>query len=128
GDPHEITISDKALGAHVGDDKHEGHGDLEGECPDLDALPPVNTAPIASVIVASSCFIGCTVTFDGSGSFDEEGDALTYQWNITGPNQTWSSTNPTAFATGFSEDPFSYEFTISDGEFSDTTSGTYIIP
>ncbi|MDH5373162.1 MAG: hypothetical protein OEX97_09485, partial [Acidimicrobiia bacterium] len=42
GDPHEITISDKALGAHVGDDKHEGHGDLEGECPDLDALPPVN--------------------------------------------------------------------------------------
>lgn len=128
GEPHEIVISEKALKAHVGDFDNEGHGDTLGECPDLAELPPANTPPVASVTITSSCALSCTFKFDGSASFDDEGDALTYQWKITGPDKTWSSTDPITFAPGFQDDTLVYEFTVSDGELTDTVSGTYQIP
>ena len=130
GDPHEITISDKAFGAHVGDDKHEGHGDLEGDCPDLDALPPVNMPPIAVIQFTSNCspLIGtCVPLIDGTGSYDEYPEALTFSWTIEGPSGTSTSMYPVV--GGLSShigDTFTVTLAVSDGEYTDSITGVYI--
>ncbi|CAM4308557.1 PKD domain-containing protein [Kerstersia similis] len=50
-----------------------------------------NSAPVAAINVPKTAFIGDTVTLDGSGSHDPDGDELKYHWiipktvdNITG--------------------------------------------
>lgn len=45
--------------------------------------PPENTPPVADAGEDQSVDIGSTVTLDGSGSSDADGDLLTYEWNIT---------------------------------------------
>lgn len=46
-----------------------------------------NVAPVANAGSAQNVFIGATVTLDGSGSADENGDALTYKWTLTRPDE-----------------------------------------
>ena len=45
---------------------------------------PVNTVPIADAGTAQSVSSGSTVTLDGSGSSDAEGDTLIYAWSQVG--------------------------------------------
>ena len=42
-----------------------------------------NSVPVANAGAAQSVFVGNTVTLDGSGSIDVDGDALTYSWSLT---------------------------------------------
>ncbi|MCU0914604.1 MAG: Ig-like domain-containing protein, partial [Planctomycetes bacterium] len=42
----------------------------------------VNDAPVAHVGPAQSVLVGATVSLDGSGSSDVDGDALTYRWAL----------------------------------------------
>jgi hypothetical protein len=52
-------------------------------CNGFDPPPqPSGAHPIANAGTGSSYPRGMTVTLDGSGSFDPDGDALTYQWSI----------------------------------------------
>lgn len=50
-----------------------------------DSLPPVNNAPVANAGADQTVFVTDTVTLDGSGSTDIDGDALTYVWSLTAP-------------------------------------------
>ena len=125
GEPHGIVISKKALSAH------EAHGDLLGNCPDLTALPPVNTAPVADIDVLedSFCyFLGCSLFLDGTGSFDDEGDSLSYSWTVTNSagDETWSEDSEFFFKGP--SDVYTVELTVFDGEFYDTDVTTFPPP
>ena len=60
----------------------------------------VNVAPVASLVAPSAADEGVLVTLDGSGSSDEDGDALTYAWTqLDGPAVTLDIVGATATFT-----------------------------
>ena len=51
--------------------------------PDFVDITTQNTPPVANAGPDQTVFVGNTVTLNGSGSTDVDGDALTYSWSIT---------------------------------------------
>jgi hypothetical protein len=48
-------------------------------------ISTTNSAPVADAGADQSALVNDTVTLDGSGSTDVDGDALTYSWSLTSP-------------------------------------------
>ncbi len=46
-------------------------------------LPSVNSPPVANAGLDRTVYVGDSVALDGSGSRDQDGDALTYLWTLT---------------------------------------------
>lgn len=95
------------------------HG-LTGE-PDFVTISSANLAPTAAATVDYSLVvIGETVHFDGSGSTDPEGDALSYAWTITaGPAGSMAALvgGNTATPTLTLDLPGAYEVTLVVSDF-----------
>lgn len=75
---------------------------------------------------------GDTVVLDGSQSYDEDGDPITYSWSqISGPAVTLDGPDsPLASFTAPSEDSettMSFELTVSDGLYNDSASVTVTV-
>ncbi|MEA2697406.1 MAG: hypothetical protein QOI66_1677, partial [Myxococcales bacterium] len=80
-----------------------------------------NTAPNANAGAAQTVNPGATVTLDGSGSNDPNGDAITYAWTQTaGPAVTLSSTTaqkPTFIAPSVSASTaLTFSLVVNDGQ------------
>ncbi len=86
----------------------------------LAPTPSSNQAPSAKITSPESATSGDTVTLDGSGSSDPDGDTLSYQWTkTTGPNITLSNTTSSklSFVAPSVEQSqqISFQLTVSDG-------------
>ncbi len=70
--------------------------------PDTVTVGFVNIKPVANAGSSQSVTVGTTVTLNGSGSTDANGDSLTYQWTLTSvPSGSFSTiANPTAKIMG----------------------------
>ncbi len=82
---------------------NDGTDDSE---PDMVTITTENSAPVAEAGANQSVLLGDTVTLDGSGSSDVDGDPLTYSWLLTtipvGSNATLS--DPAAMMPTFEVD------------------------
>ena len=82
---------------------------------------PANIAPTADAGVDATVAAGDTVTLDGSGSTDGDGDTLTYAWTQTGgPSVTLSDAAAavpsfTVPAKTASDQTLTFELVVSDG-------------
>jgi hypothetical protein len=92
----------------------------------------VNSAPIAAIIAPASVTEGALATLDGSGSYDPNGDAITYTWSqIAGPAVTFDLTDPVrptfvAPTTGLGAQ-LRFQLTVSDSLLSSSTLADVIV-
>lgn len=93
---------------------------------EIEVFEQANRAPYANSGPDQTAADESTVQLDGSGSFDPDGDILTFQWNQTGgiPVSLSNATtvNPTFTApSGLSTDEvLDFELIVSDGEVAST--------
>ncbi|MGB5582450.1 MAG: PKD domain-containing protein [Gammaproteobacteria bacterium] len=95
--------------------------------PDTVNISTTNSAPVADAGADQSALVNDTVTLDGSGSTDVDGDALTYSWSLTSPTgSTAVLSNITVINPSFTIDvPGTYtaQLIVNDGtvnSFADT--------
>ena len=90
-------------------------GDGEGQLGAFQTSPTVtigNTPPVADAGGLYEALPGEAVAFDGSGSFDADGDALIYLWDF-GDNVASNSMNPTH--TYINPGTYTVVLTVNDG-------------
>ena len=77
-----------------------------------------NHAPVALTAGTSVAEIGDRVTLDGTGSYDPDGDPITYRWSQTGGVQVTLEDAESAVAAfhAISEGTFRFKLVVSDGE------------
>ncbi len=85
--------------------------------------PPVNTAPTADAGGPYAAKTGASISFDGTGSSDADGDALTYSWDF---GDSMSGTGATPSHAYASAGTYTVKLTVSDGtdSASDMTTAT----
>ena len=82
-------------------------------------VSPAGAPPVANAGPGQTVNPGAAVMLDGSGSFDPEGDPLTYQWTQTGGGTVTLSSDtavqPTFTAPG-SADTLTFQLVVGDGQ------------
>ena len=87
-------------------------------------VTPTNTPPVADAGMDQMIDLGMAVTLDGTGSYDDDGDALTYQWTISTqpPESSATLSGETTSAPSFTPDVggrYEIQLVVDDGtEFS----------
>lgn len=95
------------------------------------AVSFTNVTPVANAGLSQSAIVGNTVTLNGSGSTDANGDQLTYRWSLASvPAGSLSAiASPTAMITTFVPDlPGSYvvQLVVNDGYLNSNPSTTEV--
>ncbi len=94
--------------------------------------PASNHQPIAKITAPQSATSGETVTLDGSGSSDPDGDTITYLWTKT-QGENIALTNNTGSTLSFDaptvQQPttFTFQLSVSDASLSDSSSVQFMV-
>ncbi len=92
----------------------------------------VNAAPVADAGAPQTVNPGASVTLDGSGSYDPNGDALTYQWTQTGGvtvTLSGATTVSPTFTAPAASGMLIFTLTVTDtGGLTDTATTTVTVP
>ncbi len=84
------------------------------------AIAKTNEAPVARIAEPELTGVGELVKLDGSGSFDPEGDALSYLWTVEGPPGSRAVlSDPSTVSPGFIADiegPYRVMLVVNDGQ------------
>jgi hypothetical protein len=109
----------------------------DGELSDTDevtvtvnAPDPVNQAPVADAGADQTVNSSSVVLLDGSGSFDPDGDELSFDWEqLTGPTVVLvgADTATPSFTAPIGPAVLSFRLTVDDGELSDTDEVTVTV-
>jgi len=95
-------------------------------CDNVTTDPTADNTPPTADLTANDASVplGTTVTFDGTGSSDPDGDDLTFSWQLSGPAGTGKTlageTSATVTLEPDVEGEYSVQMTVSDGEDSDS--------
>jgi hypothetical protein len=85
---------------------------------------PINNPPVANAGLGQNVTVNDTVTLDGSGSTDADGDALTYSWSLSIPGGSGATlSDPTAVSPTFVADvagDYVAQLIVNDGTESST--------
>ena len=90
---------------------------------DTVTISTINVAPVANAGPDQSVYVGDTVTLNGSGSSDPDGDLISYSWAFTSapPGSTATLNNPTLLKPSFTVDKagtYVISLTVNDGKLS----------
>ena len=93
----------------------------------------INSPPTAVASNPADVFVGEIASLDGSGSFDPDGNALSYSWTIVSAPSASTATiaDNTLAIANFTPDrrgTYVFELEVSDFEFSDTTQVILTVP
>jgi RHS repeat-associated protein len=99
--------------------------DEQGFTVTVQDVDPGNRKPTANAGPDQTVLVGETVTLDGTGSSDPDGDPLTYAWILSQvPSGSTASlsdpTGPTPFFTADRPGPYVARLVVRDGQFSST--------
>jgi hypothetical protein len=99
--------------------------------PDTVVITTSNRPPVADAGEGQAALVGDTVTLDGSGSSDPDGDALTYLWSFDArpPGSTAALVDPTAQNAVFTPDrggDYVLRLVVNDGT-SDSAPDTVLV-
>ena len=105
-------------------------GDEDNNSTQIETPETTNQKPTANIIFPGDYFSGDTITLDGSQSSDPDNDTLTYSWEQSQGETILlldATTNIIRFTAPQVQQPtsFSFELTVNDGEFEDTTQVTF---
>ncbi|HJN77020.1 MAG TPA: PKD domain-containing protein [Myxococcota bacterium] len=97
--------------------------DCDSDTVTIEAGDVGNTAPVADAGSDASGTLGATVTLDGSGSYDADGDPLTYRWGFKSvpsgsglDNDDWTDrTTENGKFTPDTEGDYEIRLTVKDG-------------
>ena len=88
----------------------------------LPTEPPPNTPPVASAGEDQTIVAGDSITLDGRGSSDADGDPLTYSWSLDG---VVVGTSDVVMLPAVEVGTYTYVLTVSDGQ--DSASDTVVV-
>jgi len=98
---------------------NDGQLDSSPDTVTIFVISSVNNAPSADAGDNQDKFVNDLVTLDGSGSFDPDGDTITYSWTqLTGPTVILSDS--TAISPSFTTEKigtYTFQLIVNDGEF-----------
>jgi len=86
----------------------------------------VNNPPVADADGPYSGMIGENIQLDGSGSYDPDGNPLSYEWDVDGDG-TYDLTGRIVNVTYYQAGTFNVVLKVSDGQYSDTDTTTVMI-
>lgn len=92
----------------------------------ITVLDTTNNPPTADADGPYSGYVGENIQLDGSGSYDPDGNPLSYEWDVDGDG-TYDLTGKKVNVTYYQSGTFNIVLKVSDGQYSDTDTTTATI-